>query len=138
MHRLLFVEAAVCVVLSLMTAGCEKKAAASGDTTAGTGPESTAVEPDLDSNNFKVDHPERFSLVTAGEYSAAPELNVTGTVSPDVARQVPVPSLATGRITEIDAGSGTSSRKANFSSRCAAPILRALIRTTAKLSRTKN
>jgi cobalt-zinc-cadmium efflux system membrane fusion protein len=111
MHRLLFVEAAACVVLSLMTAGCEKKAAASGDPTAGTGPESTAVEPDMDSNNFKVDHPERFSLVTAGEYSAAPELNVTGTVSPDVARQVPVPSLATGRITEIDARLGDVVKK---------------------------
>jgi cobalt-zinc-cadmium efflux system membrane fusion protein len=65
----------------------------------------------LDPNNFKVDHPERFSLVTAGEYSAAPELNVTGTVSPDVARQVPVPSLATGRITEIDARLGDVVKK---------------------------
>jgi len=111
MNRLLVVEAALCVVLSLMTAGCEKKAAASGDIIASTGPESTAVEPDLDPNNFKVDHPERFSLVTPGEYSAAPELNVTGTVSPDVARQVPVPSLATGRITEIDARLGDVVKK---------------------------
>ena len=55
-------------------------------------------QPDLDANNFKVDHPEQFPLATAGEHVAAPELNVTGVVSPDVSRQVPVPSLATGRI----------------------------------------
>jgi cobalt-zinc-cadmium efflux system membrane fusion protein len=64
------------------------------------------VEPDLDANNFKVDHPERFPLATAGERIAAPELNVTGVVSPDVSKQVPVPSLATGRIVEIDARLG--------------------------------
>jgi membrane fusion protein, heavy metal efflux system len=43
-----------------------------------------------------VDHPEQFPLATAGEHVAAPELNVTGVVNPDVSRQVPVPSLATG------------------------------------------
>ena len=64
------------------------------------------VEPDLDANNFKVDHPEQFPLATAGEHVAAPELNVTGVVSPDVSRQVPVPSLATGRVVEIDARLG--------------------------------
>jgi cobalt-zinc-cadmium efflux system membrane fusion protein len=65
----------------------------------------------MDSNNFKVDHPERFPLVTAGEHVAAPELNVTGVVSPDVSRQVPVPSLATGRIVEIDARLGDEVKK---------------------------
>ena len=34
---------------------------------------------DTDANNFKVDHPEQFPLVTAAiEHRAAPELNVTG------------------------------------------------------------
>ena len=32
--------------------------------------------------HLKVDHPEQFPLVTAAKYDAAPELNVTGTVSP--------------------------------------------------------
>jgi cobalt-zinc-cadmium efflux system membrane fusion protein len=49
--------------------------------------------------------------VTAGEHVAAPELNVTGVVSPDVSRQVPVPSLATGRIVEIDARLGDDVKK---------------------------
>jgi cobalt-zinc-cadmium efflux system membrane fusion protein len=65
----------------------------------------------MDSTNFKVGHPERFPLATAGEHVAAPELNVTGVVSPDVSRQVPVPSLASGRIVEIDARLGDTVRK---------------------------
>jgi len=69
------------------------------------------TEPDFDTNNFKVDHPERFPLTTAGEYVAAPELNVTGVVSPDVSRQVPVPSLATGRVVEIQVRLGDEVKK---------------------------
>jgi outer membrane protein TolC len=57
----------------------------------------------IDANNFKVKNPERFPLAAAGEHVAAPELNVTGVVNPDVSRQVPVPSLATGRVVEISA-----------------------------------
>jgi len=48
------------------------------------------VQADLDANNFKADHPEQFPLATAVEYKAAPSLNVTGVVQPDIARSVPV------------------------------------------------
>jgi cobalt-zinc-cadmium efflux system membrane fusion protein len=50
-------------------------------------------------------------LATAGEYIAAPELKVTGVVNPDVVRQVPVPSLATGRVVEINARLGDEVKK---------------------------
>jgi cobalt-zinc-cadmium efflux system membrane fusion protein len=60
----------------------------------------------MDPNNLKVDHPEQFPVVTAGEYLAAAELNATGVVLPDISRQVPVPSLASGKIVEIDARLG--------------------------------
>jgi cobalt-zinc-cadmium efflux system membrane fusion protein len=60
----------------------------------------------MDANNFTVDHPDRFPVATAGEYAASPELNVTGVVGPNVSRQVPVPSLASGRIVEIGARLG--------------------------------
>jgi cobalt-zinc-cadmium efflux system membrane fusion protein len=60
----------------------------------------------MDANNFMVDHPDRFPVTAAGEYVASPELKVTGVVSPDVSRQVPVPSLASGRVVEIDARLG--------------------------------
>jgi membrane fusion protein, heavy metal efflux system len=60
---------------------------------------------------FQVDHPEQFPVVTAGEHSAAPELRATGTVSADVSRNIPVISLASGRIVEIDARLGDTVTK---------------------------
>lgn len=97
--------------LSFLVTGCDRKVKAQEKVESGTGPVPTTVQPDMDANNFKVDHPERFPLFTAGEYVAAPELNVTGVVNPDVSRQVPVPSLATGRIVEIDARLGDEVKK---------------------------
>jgi len=111
MNRSRLMEAMLCAALVLASAGCEKKVTAQEKLAADTGPVPATVEPDLDANNFKVAHPERFPLVTAGEHIAAPELNVTGVVSPDVSRQVPVPSLATGRIVEIDARLGDEVKK---------------------------
>lgn len=111
MNRLVLIEGTLCLSLSLLSAGCERKVTAQESLTAGTGPISGAVEPDLDANNFKVDHPEQFPLATASEHVAAPELNVTGVVNPDVSRQVPVPSLATGKIVEIDARLGDEVKK---------------------------
>jgi cobalt-zinc-cadmium efflux system membrane fusion protein len=105
MNRLLLIEAGFCLGLGLLSTGCGK-VSAQGNADASIGPVKTTVEPDLDANNFKVDHPDQFPLATAGEHVAAPELNVTGVVSADVSRQVPVPSLATGRIVEIDARLG--------------------------------
>ena len=112
MNRLLIFEAIVCLGLNLFVAGCERKVSAQESVSASTiGAVPTVVQPDLDTNNFKVEHPEQFPLATAGEHVAAPELNVTGVVNPDVSRQVPVPSLATGRIIEIDARLGDEVKK---------------------------
>ena len=110
MNRVLLFEAAVCVGLSLFSAACGR-VSAKGTAASDTGPVSASVQPDLDANNFKVDHPEQFQLATAGEHIASPELNVTGAVNPDVSRQVPVPSLATGRVVEIDARLGDEVKK---------------------------
>ncbi|HVI07150.1 MAG TPA: efflux RND transporter periplasmic adaptor subunit [Candidatus Binatia bacterium] len=65
----------------------------------------------MDANNFKVDHPERFPLVAATEYKAAPTLNVTAVVQPDIARAVPVISLASGRVVDIRARLGDEVKK---------------------------
>jgi cobalt-zinc-cadmium efflux system membrane fusion protein len=111
MNRLLLFQATLCVGLSFFVTGCGRKVTAQENLEAGTAPVPTKVEPDMDSNNFKVSHPEQFPEATAGEHIAAPELNVTGVVSPDVSRQVPVPSLATGRVLEIDARLGDAVRK---------------------------
>jgi cobalt-zinc-cadmium efflux system membrane fusion protein len=74
-------------------------------------PPAATVEPDLDANNFKVDHPEQFPLVAAVEHKAAPALNVTGVVQPDIARAVPVISIAAGRVVEIKARLGDTVTK---------------------------
>jgi len=74
-------------------------------------PPKAVVEPDLDANNFKVDHPEQFPLATAVERKTAPALNVTGVVQPDIARAVPVISLASGRVVEIKARLGDIVKK---------------------------
>lgn len=75
------------------------------------GPAHVTVEPEMDANNFKVDHPERFPVVIATEYKAPPALNVTGVVNPDIARAVPVISLAAGRVVEIKARLGDEVKK---------------------------
>jgi cobalt-zinc-cadmium efflux system membrane fusion protein len=111
MTRSLFIEAVLALSLSILLAGCERKVTAQESAPRGTGPAPTTVEPDMDANNFKVDHPERFQLATAGGHIAASAMNVTGMVSPDVSLQVPVPSLATGRIVEIDARLGDTVKK---------------------------
>ncbi|MBV9083104.1 MAG: efflux RND transporter periplasmic adaptor subunit [Acidobacteriaceae bacterium] len=66
-------------------------------------------EPDL--NIVNVDRPERFTVVTAGEREERPELHATGVVNPDVERSVPVISLASGRVIEIDAKLGDDVKK---------------------------
>jgi cobalt-zinc-cadmium efflux system membrane fusion protein len=102
-------SAALGVALVLALTGCVKDVTAKAGSD--TGPVPSQVEQDFDPNHFKVVKAERFALVTAGEHTAAPELNVTGVVNPDVARQVPVPSLATGRVVEIEARLGDTVQK---------------------------
>jgi multidrug efflux pump subunit AcrA (membrane-fusion protein) len=60
-------------------------------------PPPAQVEHEQYGGPFKVDHPEQFAQATVGEYKAAPELNVTGIVSPDLSRSSPVVSIALGR-----------------------------------------
>ncbi len=67
-----------------------------------------------DPSLVKVDHPEQFVPATATAYSAAPELKVTGVVSPDVSRNVPVISLASGRVLEVRAKLGDTVTKGDL------------------------
>ncbi|MGA7318363.1 MAG: efflux RND transporter periplasmic adaptor subunit [Silvibacterium sp.] len=50
-----------------------------------------------------VDNPEQFPLAAADQIEAFDQLNVTGSVNPDIAREVPVISLASGRVVDIRA-----------------------------------
>ena len=101
------IEALACLALTLVLAGCGE---GRPDAKAETPPPAT-VEPDMDANNFKVDHPEQFPLATAVEHKTVPALNVTGVIQPDIARAVPVISLASGRVVEIKARLGDVVKK---------------------------
>jgi membrane fusion protein, heavy metal efflux system len=64
-------------------------------------PPSPQVQETGDMSLVKVDKPELFPLVAAEEREAPAELSVTGAVFPDVAREIPVISLANGRVVDI-------------------------------------
>jgi membrane fusion protein, heavy metal efflux system len=69
------------------------------------------IVPAVDPSLFTVDHPEQFPLATAVERPSTSELVVTGAVTPDVARNVPVVSLASGRVIGIHARLGDTVEK---------------------------
>jgi cobalt-zinc-cadmium efflux system membrane fusion protein len=109
--RFQWIQAALGLCLIISTAACDRKVTAASNANGDTGPHPLPVEEEMNADSFRVDHPEQFPLVEAGERIAAPELNVTGVVGPDVSRQVPVPSLASGRVVEIDARLGDEVKK---------------------------
>lgn len=93
--------------LALLGSGCSSGQA----NPAAEAPPQPQVERESDANLFQVDHPEQFPLAPAVEYDEAPELNATGSVNPDISRNVPVISVATGRILEIKARLGDTVQK---------------------------
>lgn len=91
------------VLVVLIFDGCRKAQES-------TEPLSPVVEHE-DVSLIKVDHPEQFPVATAVEHKAERTLTVTGVVAPDVARTVPVISLASGRVVEIRARLGDEVKK---------------------------
>ena len=74
-------------------------------------PPPAQVEREQDGGIVQVDHPEQIPLATATARNSRPELVVTGVVTPDVSRNVPVVTLASGRIVEIRARLGDAVKK---------------------------
>ena len=108
MNGTMCVKAGLCLAFSVLLAGCGAKATVDPRAEA---PPPAVIEQDQDVNLVKVDHPEQFPVATATAREAAPELHVTGVISPDVSRNVPVISLASGRVVEIGAKLGDSVTK---------------------------
>jgi cobalt-zinc-cadmium efflux system membrane fusion protein len=107
MNRTILVAAIPCLAGGLLLAGCgggkaDPKAEA---------PPPAQVEHRQDSSVVQVDHPEQFPLATATEHESTSKLIVTGVVNPDVARNVPVVSLASGRVVELRARLGDTVSK---------------------------
>lgn len=91
-------KAICCVAACLPLAACGKKF----DPAKGAASSAQVIETG-NAGLVSVDHPERFPLISAERYNAPESLSVTGTVNPDIAREVPVISLASGRVVDIHA-----------------------------------
>ena len=99
--------AIIAVAASLAVSGCKtEKVRADAEA-----PPPSKVISGVDVSDFAVEHPERYPIVTATEYQAQSQLFVTGTVIPDIARTVPVISLASGRVVDIRARLGDTVKK---------------------------
>jgi cobalt-zinc-cadmium efflux system membrane fusion protein len=90
----------------MMLVGCGDK-----KETDGGAPPPAKVEKEQDASLVQVEHAEQFPLFKAVEYQTSPTLTVTGVVTPDVSRTVPVISIATGRVVEIHARLGDTVKK---------------------------
>jgi cobalt-zinc-cadmium efflux system membrane fusion protein len=97
----------VSMLLPLMLSGCNGRV----DAAAAAAPPPANVVSDVDLSLFTVDHPEQFPLAAASAHPTASELVVTGTVTPDISRNVPVVSLASGRVMAIHARLGDTVKK---------------------------
>jgi cobalt-zinc-cadmium efflux system membrane fusion protein len=96
----------VLMLLTLLLGGCNGRVDAAAEA-----PPPATVIPGVDSGLFAVEHPEQFPLAAATERRTSSELVVTGAVTPDVSRNVPVVSLASGRVVAIHARLGDTVKK---------------------------
>jgi cobalt-zinc-cadmium efflux system membrane fusion protein len=90
---------AISLAAGLTLSGCKKEEAGDG------APPPVQVTHVTDMNLVTVDKTKlsQFPTVAAEKLEAPAELNATGAVFPDVAREIPVISLASGRVVEIHA-----------------------------------
>jgi membrane fusion protein, heavy metal efflux system len=107
MIRMGFRYSALLLASALFMTGCGES---KGDLQA-EAPPAAKVEHEQDANSVKVEHPEQFPLFTAIEHAATTQLVATGVVAADVARTVPVISIAAGRVVEIKARLGDTVKK---------------------------
>lgn len=102
MKRLVLAAAA----LSLAACGSHKAADPAAEA-----PPPARVETPHTEDLVSPEKPGQFPVVAAQEHRASEELNATGVVSADVSRTVPVVSLASGRVIEVDARLGDTVRQ---------------------------
>src|SRR5580692_4633724 len=92
----------------LALGGCGK---GQGDVAAQEAPPTAQVVPGPDAALVTVEHPELYPLAAATSYTSTATLAVTGTVNPDIARNVPVVTLASGKVVAIHARLGDTVQK---------------------------
>jgi len=89
--------------LAMLAAALTTTACKSRETGEDTGPQQAKVVTSGDMSLVSVDKPNQFPLVAAESYDEAAQISATGAVFPDIAREVPVISLASGRVVDIKA-----------------------------------
>lgn len=89
----------------------------------GNAPSTPQVVPVPDMNLLTIDPKEaaKFPLVATEKVNVATEVNATGSVNPDVSREVPVISLANGRVVDIKARLGDDVKKGQLLFRVQSP-----------------
>lgn len=97
-------------VLCLAIAGCHKQDEASREAQEAPPPTPQVVAAGQ-SSTLRVDHPNQFPLVAAVVREVYHTLDATGAVSPDVSRELPVLSLANGRVINLRVRLGDTVRK---------------------------
>ena len=95
------------LLLALSIAGCKKNPTPES----AEAPPAPQVEEVNGSSLVHVDGPGRFSLVQASTQPVRSKLSVTGSVNPDVSREIPVLSLANGRVVALHVGLGDYVKK---------------------------
>lgn len=85
-----------CLLACLSLAACGKKF----DPASGAAPAPKVVEVGNE-DMVTIEHPDEFPLLTAGRIEAPHRLSVTGSVFPDINREIPVISLASGRVVDV-------------------------------------
>jgi cobalt-zinc-cadmium efflux system membrane fusion protein len=98
------------VLIALMACTLTGCGGGTADAAAGA-PPPAVVEHENSDSTFRVEKPERFPLFTAVTQNAASTLSVTGVVTPDVSRAVPVVSLTSGRVVDLRVRLGDQVRK---------------------------
>ena len=107
LHRAAAPALLLTALLGLTLAGC--KAGPQGD---GAPPPAHVIEVhDMNLITIESSDAGKFPLATAQKFEAPSELSATGTVQPDISREVPVISLANGRVVDIKARLDDNVRK---------------------------
>jgi membrane fusion protein, heavy metal efflux system len=99
----------VCLAAFCSMTACKKEFSA-GD----GAPPSPQVVPTGDMSLVTVDKPDQFPLVAAEQAEGSAELKVTGAVFPDVSREVPVITLANGRVVNLKTRLDDNVKKGQF------------------------
>jgi len=89
-----FLHLALCTAVCLTLAACQKKPVNPADGAPPAGQTTVTADTSL----VQVDKPERFPIVRSTTQQVVSTVNVTGSINPDVSREIPVLSLANGRV----------------------------------------